>query len=194
MLFWSSVPDIDRIELHLHNQVIAWSRTMNVSRAELTIARAVWLVLSLVALLVAEHFFDGLSLLVILFSPPIILGFILHRRRRGNGVAGSIAAGSASCALFGLSVLLSDRTLPFASRLDGLAPNYVVYLAIFGAGLGYVIGALLFLLFGSREERSDVRIVPVSEGEQKAMIGYGRPEKADEPEEVDELAMFSSGQ
>ncbi|MGO9599495.1 MAG: hypothetical protein ACLP7Q_16020 [Isosphaeraceae bacterium] len=167
---------------------------MNVSRAELTIARAVWLVLSLVALLVAEHFFDGLSLLVLLFSPPIILGFILHRRRRGNGVAGSIAAGSASCALFGLSVLLSDRTLPFASRLDGLAPYYVVYLAIFGAGLGYVIGALLFLLFGSREERSDVRIVPVSEGEQKAMIGYGRPEKADEPEKVDEPAMFPSGQ
>jgi hypothetical protein len=149
---------------------------MNVSRAELTITRIVWLVLSLVALLVAEHFFDGLSLLVILFSPPIILGFVLHRRRRGNGIRGSIAAGAASCALFGLSILLSDRSLPFVSRLDGLGPYYVVYLALFGAGLGYVIGALLFLLFGTPYERADVRIVPVSEGEQKAMIGYGYPE------------------
>lgn len=166
---------------------------MNVSRAELTIARAMWLVLSLVALLVAEHFIDGLSLLVILFSPPIILGFIVHRRRRGNGVAGSIVAGTASCALFGLSILLSDRTLPFASRLDGLAPYYVMYLAIFGAGLGYVISALLFLVFGSWEERSDVRVVPVSEGERKAMIGYGRPQEVDEPEEVEELAIPWNG-
>lgn len=161
---------------------------MNVSRAELTIARAVWLVFSLVALLVAEHFFEGLSLLVVLFSPPIILGFILHRRRHGNGVAGSIAAGSASCAFFGLSTLLSDRSVPFVSRLDGLGPYYVFYLALFGAGLGYVIGALLFLLFGSRDELADVRIVPVSESEQKAMIGYGyQPEETGEPEEADEL-------
>ena len=55
-----------------------------------------------------------------------------------------------------------------------------------------MIGALLFLLFGSREERADVRIVPVSGGEQKAMIGYGRPEEAGEPEEVDEVALSSN--
>ena len=152
----------------------------------LSIGRALLAIAFCGVLLVLGQWFDGFGVLVVFFSPIIILGFVLDRLRGGAGVVGATLGGGIGCTVFAITLCIQNVMLwPLTARGSGQGPipptYYVVFLAIFGSGLGYLIGNLLYLLVGSRTGTS-VWVVNQADGGKKAMIGYRMPtSSSDEP-------------
>jgi len=145
----------------------------------LTIGRALLVIAFCGILLALEQWFHGFGVLIAFFSPIIILGFVLHRLRGGGGVLGATLGGGIGCAVFGISVHLRDVLLwPGAGsslgQLRGLETYYIVFLAIFGSGLGYMVGVFLSLFVGAGTE-TPVWVMHQTDGGKKAMIGYRKP-------------------
>ena len=150
---------------------------MSRPRRGLTIGSVLFVIAFFASLLAMERYFAGFGLLIALFSPIAILGFVFHRLRGGDGLLGAILGGGIGCAVFGISIALIDAFFgqgPGPDGLEGLRSYYPVYLAVFGAGLGYAIGLLLFSIFGPGPAM--VRLERQTDGAMKAMVGYGRPD------------------
>ena len=145
----------------------------------LTIGRAQLVIAFCGILLAMEQWFQGFGLLIAFFTPIIILGFVLHRLRGGEGVLGATLGGGIGCAIFGISIYLHDVLLwpsagPSSGQLSGLETHYIVFLAIFGSGLGYVVGVFLSLFVEAGTE-TPVWVMRETDGGKKAMIGYRKP-------------------
>ncbi len=152
---------------------------MHTPRVRLTIGRALLAIAFCGLLLALEVWFNGFGVLIVFFSPSIILGFVLHRLRGGSGIPGATLGGSIGCAVFGISVTLQHVLLwpgPGSSpwQLSGLETYYVVFLAIFGFGLGYLVGVFLSFFVGAGSD-TPVWVMHEADGGKKAMIGYRQP-------------------
>src|SRR5690349_2728994 len=112
---------------------------MSRPRRRLTLGGALFLVAFVAGLLAMERFVDGFGILIACFTPIVILGFVLHRIRGGDGLLGAILGGGIGCAIFGGATWLIDvfvRQGSSPGRLDGLGSYFVVFLALFGMALG----------------------------------------------------------
>jgi len=158
---------------------------MNTPRVRLTIGRALLVIAFCGLLLALEGWFDGFGVLIVFFSPIIILGFFLHRLR-GGGILGATLGGGIGCAVFGISVCLQNTLLPPGAGSTSGQPSipdtyYVIFLAIFGSGLGYMLGLFLSLFVGGGSD-TPVWVMQETDGGKKVMIGYGQPASLhDEP-------------
>ena len=152
---------------------------MHPPRVRLTIGR-VLLVIALCGLLLAlEEWFHGFGVVIAFFSPVIILGFVLHRLHGGGGVLGATLGGGIGCAVFGISICLQNALSPSgAASTSGpmSLPDtyYVVFLAIFGTAVGYLLGLFISLFVGAASETT-VWVMNEADGGKKAMIGYRQP-------------------
>jgi len=155
---------------------------MHTPRVRLTIGRALLAIAFCGLLLALEEWFHGFGLLIAFFSPLIILGFVLHRLRGGSGIPGATFGGGLGCAVFGISVCVQNTLLPPGASSTSGNPSvpdtfYVVFLAIFGSGLGYLIGGFLSLFVRAGSDTS-VWVMQETNGGKKAMIGYRQPTRS----------------
>lgn len=152
---------------------------METPGVRLTIGGALLVIAFCGVLLAMEQWFNGFGALITFLSPLIILGFVLHRLRGGGGILGATLGGGIGCTAFGISVCLQGVSLlPGAGSspvpTSVLETYYVVFLAIFGSGLGYLFGIFLSLFVGPGAE-TPVLVVHQADGGKKAMIGYRKP-------------------